>query len=172
MKGDQNSYLSKGLHAFADQFLRIFEAYPTTDPRLLVAFEALVDLKELLDLAQILIGQVLQGSYLRKARVVVGNGQHVVFLALGVAYVQRSDRAGPHHAAGEGGVVSGHHYIQGVAAIGERGGHEAVVGGVADGARQDPITHDDPELGLILVLVAAAYGDLYYSVEQSRSVFS
>jgi hypothetical protein len=83
-----------------------------------------------------------------------------------------SDRACPHHAAGEGGIVCGYHYVQGVAAIGERGGDEAVVGGVADGTRQDPIAHDDPELGFVLVLVAAAYGDLYDGVEQPRSVFS
>jgi hypothetical protein len=86
--------------------------------------------------------------------------------------LQCSDRADPHHAAREGGVVSGHHYVQGVAAIGERGGDEAVVGGVADGTRQDPVTHDNSELGFVLVLVAAAYGDLYDGVEQPRGVFS
>src|SRR5918999_1011278 len=102
------------MHTFADQFLRIIEALPTTDLRLLVAFEALVDLKELLDLTQAPIGQVLQGSYFRKARVVVGDGQDIVLLALGVRYVQSPDRADPHHTAGEGWVVSGHRYIQGV----------------------------------------------------------
>ena len=55
----------------------------------------------------------------------------------------------------------------------ERGGHEAVVGRVADGTWQDSIAHDDPEIGLLLVvLVAAAHRDLYESVEQPRSVFS
>ena len=52
----------------------LIEALPTTDLRLLVTFEALVDLKELLDLAQVLIGQVLQSVYVREARVVVGDG--------------------------------------------------------------------------------------------------
>src|SRR5215211_3241085 len=60
-KGDENSRPSVGLHTFADQFMRIIEALPTTDLRLLVAFEALVDLKELLDLAQVLLRQILQG---------------------------------------------------------------------------------------------------------------
>src|SRR5215213_4454952 len=172
LEGEENSRPSVGLHTFADQFMRIIEALPTTDLRLLVAFEALVDLKELLDLAQVLIRQVLQGAYLREARVVVGDGQDVVLLALGVCYVQGSDRAGPHHAAGERRIVGGYHYVQGVATIGQRGGHEAVVGRVAHGAGQDPVTHDDPEMGFVLVLVAATHGDLYDGVDQPRSVFS
>jgi hypothetical protein len=139
----------------------------------LVTLQPLVDFEELLDLAQVLIRQVLQGAYLRKARVVVRGGQDVVLLALGVCYVQGSDRAGPHHAAGERRIGGGYHYVLGVAAIGERGGHEAVVGRVADGTWQDSIAHDDPEIGLLLVvLVAAAHRDLYESVEQPRSVFS
>src|SRR5215210_587294 len=172
LEGEENSRPSVGSHTFSDQFLRIIVALPTTDLRFLVAFEALVDLKELLDLAQVLLRQVLQGSYVRKARVVVGDGQHVVLIAFGVSYVQRSDRAGPHHAAGEGRIVGGYHNVQGVAAIGERGGHEAVVGGVADGARQHPVSHDDPEVGFVLVLVAAAYRDFYYGVDQLGSVIS
>ena len=73
---------------------------------------------------------------------------------------------------GERRIVGGYHYVQGVATIGQRGGHEAVVCGVTDGARQDPVTHDDSELGFVFVLVAAAYGDLDYGVEQPRGVFS
>src|SRR5215213_10712559 len=147
LEGEENSRPSVGLHTFADQFLRIIVAFPTADLRFLVAFETLVDLKELLDLAQVLLRQVLQGSYVRKARVVVGDRQHVVLIAFGVSYVQRSDRAGPHHAAGEGRIVGGYHNVQGVAAIGARGGHETVVCGVAYGSRQDPVSHDDPRSG-------------------------
>ena len=73
---------------------------------------------------------------------------------------------------GERRIVGGYHYIQGVAAIGERGGHEAVVGRVADGAGQDPVARDNPEIGFVLVLVAAAYGDLFDGIDQPRSVFS
>src|SRR5918912_1101817 len=74
-KGEEISRLGVRSHAFADQLLRLIKALPTTDLRLLVTLEALVDLKELLDLAQVLIGQVLQGAYVRKARVVVGIGE-------------------------------------------------------------------------------------------------
>src|SRR5215211_6473346 len=76
-KGDKNSRPSLGMHAFADQFVGILQAHPTTDLRLLVALQPLVCLKELLDLAQVLIGQVLQGAYLCEARIVVGDGQHI-----------------------------------------------------------------------------------------------
>src|SRR3712207_6187435 len=110
--------------------------------------------------------------HVRKTRVVVGNGEDVVLLALRVGYVQGSYGTSPHHAAGESGIVGGHHYVQGVAATGQRGGYEAVVGGVADGARQNPIPHDDPKLGLVLVLVAAAQGNLNDGVDQLRGFFS
>ena len=53
-----------------------------------------------------------------------------------------------------------------------RGGDEAVVSREADVARQHPVEHNSPHLGLVLVLVAALYRYLHDSVDHRGGIFS
>ena len=52
---DRCSCPSVGFHAFAYQLVRIVDAQPAEDLYFLVPLEPLVDLEELLDLAQVLL---------------------------------------------------------------------------------------------------------------------
>ena len=65
--------------------------------------ELLVDLEEVLDLAQAVGGEVLERAGLVPPRVVGGDGQDLVVVALVVAHVERADRARADDASGKVG---------------------------------------------------------------------
>jgi hypothetical protein len=108
---------------------------------------------------------VLEGGDALPAWVVVGHGQDLVVVALLVLHVQHADGAGAHHAAGEGGLGDHDQHVQRVAVIGQAALDEAVVARVMHAGIEHPVEDIAAPHVVVLVLVAAAGGNLHRDLD-------
>jgi hypothetical protein len=87
-----------------------------------------------------------------------------------VPHEEDAEDPDPHDAAGKGRVCHQDEDIERVSVLGERVGHEAVVGRIGRRREQAPVQSDDVVLVVVLVLVPAAGGDLDHHIDSRAEV--
>src|SRR5512138_2599589 len=132
---------------------------PAEDFRLL-AFEILVDRKEVLDLTEEVRRSIAQPVIAVIQRVVYGYGQDLLVHALLIAHPEYADR--PHDDETAGERRHRHHYenIEWVTIVSERAREEAVIARIVDRTVQQPVELEEAGVLVQLVLVAAPARDL------------
>jgi hypothetical protein len=126
----------------------------------LLALELLVDGEEVRDLALQRLGDVVEGFGRIPARIVGGNANDLVVLALLVAHHEQRDRLDRDHAPREGGLGDADHRIERISVAAVVSDQIAVVGRVNHRGGEEAVEDHGPDPLVVLVLVAAPLGDL------------
>ena len=127
----------------------------------LLALEVLVDREELLDLLAQQHRQVLELFVPVPVRIVQGNADDLVIDALLVAHLEHPHGLDRDQTPRERRLVQADECVEGIAVLAQRATQVAVVGRIRGGTHQQPVELDATELRVVLVLVAAALGDLH-----------
>jgi tetratricopeptide (TPR) repeat protein len=121
--------------------------------------QVLVDLKEVLDLQPVKLGDIVNVLQVRLPRVARGDAKDLVVRALLVGHREHADHPGGHQAAGESGLLKQHQGVKRVAVAAQRLVDEPVVGGVPSRGEQHSVKPDPAGTVVHLVLVPVAPGD-------------
>jgi hypothetical protein len=151
--------LAVQIERLTDDGQRLGRAQDVLDHDRLV-LEDLVVLKEALDLAGHVGGQLLVIGVVAEGRVADADGDDLVVDPLVVAHSHQADGARLDDGQRVDGILAEHQRVQRIAVIAEAARDEAVVGGIVDGAVKDAVQAEEARLLVQLVLVLAALRNL------------
>src|SRR5215510_279150 len=160
----KSSFLgSKSSLSFDDDLARGLGVCPTRQLGFL-AFQAFVDGKEVLDLAQQMRKYLVAILDLLVDRIVLNYRQNFLIVFSLVHHAQQPDGADLHHAPGKAGRIHQHQDVERVAIQAERAGNKPIISGIVDGRVEGAVQAKNVKLLIIFVLVDRALGDFNHRI--------